>query len=105
MPLVDDELQFALPAESSIRNRRCHILNNLIGNSQFSPYIRKTAALGGDRTLRLKDESDRLLQNYSPELLYRAVQYLYVKETKSSFAIERETPDQKRMESVVGLLK
>ena len=105
LPLVDDELQFALPAESSIRNRRCHILNNLIGNSQFSPYIRKTAALGGDRTLRLKDESDRLLQNYSPELLYRAVQYLYVKETKSSFAIERETPDQKRMESFVGLLK
>ncbi len=103
--LVDDELQFALPVESSVRNRRCHILNNLIGNNQFSPYVRKTAALGGDRTGKLKEESDRLLQNYSPELLYRAVQYLYVKETKSSFAIERETPDQKRMESFVGLLR
>lgn len=105
LPLVDDELQFALPVESSIRNRRCHILNNLIGNSQFSPYVRKTAALTGNRTGRLKEEANLLLQNYSPELLYRAVQYLYVKETKSSFAIERETPDQKRMESFVGLLK
>ena len=33
------------------------------------------------------------------------MQYLYVKETKSSFAIERETPDQKRLEAFVGLLK
>lgn len=105
LPLVDDELQFALPKESSIRHRRCHILNNLIGNDRFSPYIRKTPALAGHRTAQLKGESDRLLLNYSPELLYRAVQYLYVKETKSSFAIERETPDQKRMESFVGLLR
>jgi len=105
LPLVDDELQFALPKESSVRNRRCHILNNLIGNKHFSPYIRKTPALNGNRTAKLKEESDRLLQNYSPELLYRAVQYLYVKETKSSFAIERETPDRKWMESFVGLLR
>lgn len=105
LPLVDDELQFALPPESSVRNRRCHILNNMIGNCQFSPYVRKTSALGGNTTGKLKDESDRLLQNYSPELLYRAVQYLYIKETKSSFAIERETPDQKRTESFVSLLR
>jgi len=105
LPLVDEELQFALPAESSVRNRRCHILNNLIGNDRFSPYVRKTPALAENRAAKLKDESDRLLRNYSPELLYRAVQYLYIKETKSSFAIERETPDQRRMESFVGLLR
>ena len=105
LPLVDEELQFALPPESSVRNRRCHILNNLVGNERFSPYVRKTPALAGRPFEKLKAESDRLLQNYSPELLYRAVQYLYVKETKSSFAIERETPDQRRMESFVGLLR
>lgn len=105
LPLVDDELQFTLPAGSAVRNRRCHILNNLIGNRHFSPYVRKTAALAGNWTKELKDESDRLLQDYSPELLYRAVHYLYIKETRSSFAIERETPDQRRMESFVGLLR
>ena len=54
---------------------------------------------------KLKSETNLLLSTYSPELLYRAVQYLYVKETKSAFAIERETPSQKRMDAFVGLLK
>lgn len=105
LPLVDEDLQFALPKESSVRNRRCHILNNLIGNASFSPYVRKTPALAANLSLKLKEESDGLLRNYSPEMLYRAVQYLYIKETKSSFAIERETPDQRRMEAFVGLLR
>ena len=105
VPLIDDVFQYALPASSGIRVRRYHVINNLIGNRDFAPYVRKTAQLREFSATRLKEESERLLKNYSPELLYRAVQYLYIKETKSSFAIERETPDQRRMDAFVAILR
>ena len=105
VPLIDDAFQYTLPASSGIRVRRYHILNNLIGNRDFAPYVRKSAQVLEFSSDRLKAESERLLENYSPELLYRAVQYLYIKETKSSFAIERETPDQRRMDAFVAILR
>ena len=104
-PLIDEAFQYALPASSSVRVRRYHILNNLIGNKDFAPYVRKTAKVLEFSSDRLKAESEKLLKNYPPELLYRAVQYLYIKETKSSFAIERETPDQRRMDAFVAILR
>lgn len=104
VPLVDESLQYALPANTMTRSRRHRILNNLIGNRAFSPFIRKVAGAGVDETERLKNEADGILRNYSPELLYRAVQYLYVKETKSSFAIEHETPDQRRLATFIDLV-
>lgn len=105
IPLIDDTFQYALPAASSIRVRRYHILNNLIGSKDFAPYVRKTAQILEFSSDRLKAESESLLEKYTPELLYRAIQYLYIKETKSSFAIERETPDQRRMDAFVAILR
>ena len=105
VPLVDDSLQYALPSSAGVRVRRYHVINNLIGNSGFAPYVRKTEQTLMCSADRLRAESDRLLNNYSPDLLYRAVQYLYMKETKSSFAIERETPDQRRMDAFVAILR
>lgn len=105
LPLVDERLQFALPETAAVRNRRCHILNNLLGNEHFSPYVRKVPELDGARSANLKAEAERLLQGYDPALLYRAVNYLYAKETKSSFAIERVAPDQRRMEAFLDLLQ
>jgi len=43
--------------------------------------------------------------NYPEEVLRRAVSYLYTKETKSSFEIERATPNQKRAARFVELLR
>ena len=42
---------------------------------------------------------------YSPELLKRALGYLYTKETKSSFEIEHIKPTSTRTERFVGLLQ
>ena len=53
----------------------------------------------------LKEKSDMILQEYPAELICRAVQYMFVKETKSSFAIERETPTQKRMDAFLRVLR
>lgn len=105
LPLVDEGLQIARPTAASSRIRRTRLFNNLLGDRRFSPYVRRTDIIDKYDASRLKQMSDALLKRYSPELLYRAIGYLYVKETRSSFAIERETPDQKRMQSFVALLR
>lgn len=102
---VDEDFQVALPRGVAVRERRYRVMNNLIGTCDFCPLIRKTAAIKAFPAEKLKHLSDELLNRYSPELLYRAVQYLYVKETKSSFAIECETPDQGRMDRFISILK
>ena len=81
------------------------LVNNLLGDQDFSPFVRRTDIIDKYNAQRLKRLSDALLKRYSPELLYRAIHYLYVKETRSSFAIERETPDQGRMQSFVSILR
>lgn len=102
--LVDGSIQLALPDKSSKRERRYRVSNNLIGNFRFSPMVRLTDEVWDLCGERLKERSDKLLQSYPSELIYRAVQYMFVKETRSSFAIERETPSQKRMEAFLSLL-
>lgn len=103
--LLDSQKQFALPIADSEKVKRQRVINNLPGNKSFCPMVRMTKAIFENSADKLKSESEVILSAYSPELLYRAVQYLYIKETKSSFAIERETPSQKRMECFVSLLK
>lgn len=105
IPLVDETVQFALPLRNGKRSRRHHVINNLVGNAAFSPYIRKIEIPAELSSESLKHEAEALLASYSPELVGRAVRYLYVKETKSSFALERETPDQRRTERFVDLLR
>ncbi len=105
IPLVDETLQFALPIRNGRRSRRHHVINNLIGNAVFSPYVRKTEIPNSLSSENLKHEAEALLASYSPDLVGRASRYLYVKETKSSFALERETPDQRRTERFVELLR
>lgn len=103
--LADEKHQIVRPASASVRIRRMRLVNNLLGGRDFSPFVRRTDIIDKYRADRLKRMSDALLKRYSPELLYRAIRYLYVKETRSSFAIERETPDQRRMQSFVSILK
>ena len=53
----------------------------------------------------LRERCRQVVAEYSPELLRRALSYLYTKETKSSFEIEHETPDTNRMERFIALLE
>ena len=103
--LVDGAKQWALPGNDGRRERRYRVNNNLIGNFQFSPFVRIADIRTDMCGERLKENSDKLLEKYPSELIYRAVQYMFLKETRSSFAIERETPNQKRMESFLSVLR
>ena len=104
VPVLDDALQFALPIDASVREKRYRVNNNLPGTAAFCPYVRRTQRMDALSSGTLKGLSEDLLKRYPADLLYRATQYLYVKETKSSFAIERETPTQKRTMAFVSLL-
>ncbi|MBR1836965.1 MAG: Fic family protein [Kiritimatiellae bacterium] len=105
VPAVDGTMQLALPDTAARRAPRFRILDNLPGTPSFCPLLRFTPALRRLSSETLRREADALIAGYPPELLYRAVNYLYVKETKSSFEIERETPGQRRMEDFVALLR
>lgn len=102
--LLDDDLQWSLSEKYSVRSKRHRVINNLPGVKGFCPMIRQVKSVKKCST-DLQHKVNELVSSYPADLLYRAVQYLYIKETKSSFAIERESPDQKRTETFVALLK
>jgi hypothetical protein len=89
---------------ASVQVRRQRVNDNLLGDVRFCPIVRRTEALA---TFERKDLSGRcrqLLESYPPDILRRALSYLYTKETKSSFEIENVTLDASRTERFIVLL-
>lgn len=100
--LLDEDEYFTGPGEPS---RRHMIRNNLLGNRSFCPTIRRSQALEDFAHSALDQRCLAVLKKYPDDLLKRALDYLYTKETKSSFEIERATPGQTRASRFVDLLK
>jgi Fic family protein len=92
-------------AGTARRVRRQRINDNLLGDARFCPTIRRTDALGRFDGVDLPKRCQQVVSSYSPELLKRALSYLYTKETKSSFEIEHITPSSTRTERFVALLQ
>lgn len=92
----------ATPARQARRQR---INDNLPGNNRFCPLIRRTAVLGDFESADLPGRCRKVVSASSPSLLKRALGYLYARETKSSFEIERITPASSRIERFVALLQ
>ena len=88
-----------------IPHRRQKVTDNLLGDRRFCPMVRRTENLKNCIDLQLNKKGMDVVGNYPEEVLRRAVSYLYTKETKSSFEIERATPDQKRAARFVELLR
>ena len=86
---------------------RHRVANNLLGSSDFCPVVRLTPRL---KEL-IKSQADNgqqlrsLTDSYSTEMLDRAADYLYTKETRSSFKLEGETPDAHRSQRFISALK
>jgi hypothetical protein len=85
--------------------RRQRINDNLLGDGQFCPTIRRTDALRGFEKADLPARCQKIVSSYSPQLLKRAMSYLYTKETKSSFEIEHIKPNSTRTERFIALLQ
>ena len=101
--LLDPDQYYTVTPARQVRRQR--INDNLLGEGQFCPTIRRTDILQGFETTDLPQRCRKVVSSYSPELLKRALSYLYSKETKSSFEIEHITPNSTRTERFVVLLQ
>ncbi len=102
VPLLEPDEYYSATPERSPRHR---VLDNLLGNADFCPMVRKTVALEQKAALGLAEEARRLVASYDEDVLRRAVSYLYTKETRSSFSIEGENPGAGRTERFITVLK
>jgi len=87
------------------RSERFRILDNLPGNRHFCPLVRVTPFLQDMVAKNLRGKTRETLKHYDPDLLRRAAAYLYLKETQSSFEVEREKPSTSRAQRFADLLR
>lgn len=100
--LLDPRDYYTGPVTRSPRHR---VNVNLPGSLAFSPLVRRTKSLKAAENKQLEQRCRKVIEAIPPELYARALQFLYTKETKSSYAIERETPDQKRSQKFADALR
>jgi len=86
------------------RNSRWRINDNLIGGPEFCPIVRRTNALEKWLDIDLKAQILQLKEKYTLEIFTRATQYLYRKETRSSYEIESENPSLDRINRFITIL-
>jgi hypothetical protein len=87
-------------------NQKFRVRNNALGNADFCPVVRRAAVAGSPSLAELMEQAKRTLETLTDPVLYeRAVNYLYLSETRSSYAIERETPSSDKQERFVQLLR
>ena len=86
-------------------SQRHRIVNNLLGPQSFCPVIRRTEKLFKLDSSDLRKRCEEIVTAYPPELLRRALSYLYNKETKSSFEIEHIKPNASRTEKFITSLE
>lgn len=72
---------------------------------EYCPRIRKTKAIREYQMADIAASVRALIASYPSHLIDRASQYLYSKETKSSFEIEREHADTRRTARFIELLR
>lgn len=93
---LDSKKHYTLTRGSNSKRQR--VRDNLLGNSNLCPIVRRTPKLEAFAQMDLAGEARQITQSYDATVLARAINYLYTKETRSSFAIEGETPSSKREE-------
>lgn len=101
-PLLNSELYYC---GKPVLSKRHRVSNNLLGTFLFSPMVRKTERLLQFERMELDKKALELTRKYDPSVLERAMRYLSMKETISSWEIEREKPDARRLSRAIDLLK
>lgn len=105
VPVLDESMQFGLSAAASTRSAKYRVIDNLPGNPRFCPLVTKTPYLMEMVGKGLKQRTQDTLSKYDPELLRRAASFLYLKETHSSFEVERERPSPDKARRFADLLR
>src|SRR5262249_9736184 len=99
---LDETRHFGAPPVNAPRQR---VRNNLLGPSALCPVVRRTPRLEAAIQAHFDVEAQALTAHYDPGLLARAVNFLYTRETRSTFALEGEVPGPSREERFVRALR
>lgn len=85
---------------------RKHLLfDNRLGMKILSPIVRKTSSITSERSQKLKQKIEEVWSQWDASAIERAANYLYLKETKSSYAIEKESVPKEKNERFIELLR
>lgn len=93
--IVDPDQQFAVVGKPFRRHR---IRNNLPGSPSFCPLVRRTAVLNQFIEARLDERAAAIVREIPGSIMARTAAFLLLADSKSSFAIEGETPLQNRIQ-------
>jgi len=101
-PALDPDHNIGSLGTPSVRHR---VIDNMLGVPGFCLTVRPTARLRDYQQQGIDTQARELVQDCDPAVLARAVNYLYSKETKSSFEIEGEQATGKKAARFVAALK
>ena len=88
------------------RHPRFRVWDNALGTPDFCPSVRRASLLDVPSLADLLAEAESTLQAVAdPELYARALNYLYLSETRGNFAIEREIPSSDKQERFMQILQ
>lgn len=100
--LLDPERYVTAPL---FRSQRQRIVVNTLGTSLYCPMVRNTPILLRFAGKELSRAAGKLVQTVEPTVLARATSYLYLKESRTSWDIERVMPTQNRMARFLAVLR
>ena len=92
--VVDPKQQWAVDGFTSPRHR---LKNNLPGTPRFCPMVFKTPELEAFMARDLSGRVHELLEEVPKDLLIRTAAFLLLKDSRSSFQIEGESPSRDRV--------
>jgi Fic/DOC family len=101
-PALDPDKHIVIPGEQSRRHR---VTNNLLGTPALCPVIRRTRRIEDCVKSEIKEEAAALVQGCDPQILAKAINYLYTKETRETFALEGEVASGSKAERFIDALR
>jgi hypothetical protein len=102
-PLFDPDIY--VTTKNGPRDKRWRVELNGLGNWDYCPTIMRTPALEALLAQDLLSEVHAFFQEFPQETLDRVLAWAYLDETRSSYAIEGETPSGNKAETFVKLLR
>lgn len=83
---------------------RQRIRFNLLGNKDWCPMVRRSAALEKLDAAELRSKAQRAVAKIPRDTIKRAVRYLHTKETRASYEIESDAPQPRAQRFVEALI-
>lgn len=93
--VLDEKQQYVAKGKNSPRHR---VRNNLPGTRNFCPLVFRTPKIDAYITDNLAGRAQKTVGNIPADILARTAAFLLLKDSKSSYAIEGESPPQNRIQ-------